>query len=83
MTIALTGGLVADGTGADATVLMDSGRIAGVLPPVDQPSGAEIIDATGNIVAPGFIDLHSHADFSLQSRSPVPVRGRDDPAVLP
>lgn len=70
MTMALTGGLVVDGTGAGpvaATVLVDGGRIAGVLPPGDQPSGAEMIDATGNIVAPGFIDLHSHADFSLQS----------------
>ncbi|WP_328519517.1 N-acyl-D-amino-acid deacylase family protein [Kribbella sp. NBC_00359] len=77
MTIALTGGLVADGTGAEpvaATVLVDSGRIAAVLPPGDQPSGAEVIDATGNIVAPGFIDLHSHADFSLQSTPDAPTQ---------
>ena len=77
MTIALTGGLVADGTGVEpvaATVLVDSGRIAAVLPPGDQPSGAEVIDATGNIVAPGLIDLHSHADFSLQSTPDAPTQ---------
>ena len=56
-----------DGTGAEpvaATVLVEGGRIADVLPPGADLSGAEVIDATGNIVAPGFIDLHSHADFS-------------------
>lgn len=70
MRVALTGGLVADGTGAEpvrGTVLVDEDRITAVLPPGEAPSGAEIIDATGNIVAPGFIDLHSHADFSLGS----------------
>ncbi|TCO40171.1 N-acyl-D-amino-acid deacylase [Kribbella antiqua] len=67
---ALTGGLVVDGTGAEpvaATVLVDGGRITAVLPPGEEPSGAELIDATGNIVAPGFIDLHSHADFTAES----------------
>ncbi|GAA1556525.1 D-aminoacylase [Kribbella hippodromi] len=73
MRIALTGGLIADGTGADpvpGTVLIDDDRISGVLPGAvseDVLAGAEVIDATGNIVAPGFIDLHSHADFSLGS----------------
>ena len=84
MAIALTGGLVVDGTGAElaATVLVDRGRIAAVLAPGDQPSGAEVIDATGNIVAPGFIDLHPHADFSLQSTPdthPAVSRGRRHP----
>jgi N-acyl-D-amino-acid deacylase len=67
---ALTNGLVVDGTGAEpmpGTVLVEGDRITAVLPPGATPSGAEVIDATGNIVAPGFIDLHSHADFSLRS----------------
>ncbi len=70
MRTALTGGQVVDGTGAEpvaATVLVEGGRIAGVLPPGADLSGAEVIDATGNIVAPGFIDLHSHADFTAQT----------------
>ncbi|MFI5697742.1 amidohydrolase family protein [Kribbella sp. NPDC051586] len=68
--VALTGGLVADGTGAEpvpGTVVIDGERITAVLPPGAALSGAEVIDATGNIVAPGFVDLHSHADFSLGS----------------
>ncbi|MET9274682.1 amidohydrolase family protein [Kribbella sp. NPDC003557] len=68
--MALTGGLVADGTGAElrpGTVLVDGERISAVLPPGEPVAGAEVIDATGNIVAPGFVDLHSHADFSLGS----------------
>jgi N-acyl-D-aspartate/D-glutamate deacylase len=77
VTIALTGGHVVDGTGAEpvaATVLIDGELIVAVLPPGDTPSGAEVIDATGNIVAPGFIDLHSHADFSLQSTPDAPTQ---------
>ncbi|TCO21125.1 N-acyl-D-amino-acid deacylase [Kribbella steppae] len=70
MRTALTGGQVVDGTGAEpvaATVLIEGGRIADVLPPGADLSGVEVIDATGNIVAPGFIDLHSHADFTAQT----------------
>ncbi|GAA3151628.1 N-acyl-D-amino-acid deacylase [Kribbella aluminosa] len=68
MRLALIGGLIADGTGSEprpGTVLVEGGRISAVLPPAEPVSEAEVIDATGNIVAPGFIDLHSHADFSL------------------
>lgn len=64
--IALRGGLVADGTGAETRRLdvgVADGRITSVAPTVraDHEIGVD-----GLIVAPGFIDLHSHADFTVQ-----------------
>jgi dihydroorotase len=46
-------------TGRD--VLIEDGRVASVLARGEaRPEGAEIFDATGLVVAPGFIDLHTH-----------------------
>ncbi|ABL80931.1 MULTISPECIES: D-aminoacylase [unclassified Nocardioides] len=68
----LRGGRVVDGTGAPwrhADVLVGNGLIAGVVPPgrfdgeVD-----EVIDADGLVVAPGFVDIHSHSDLALLAR---------------
>jgi len=42
-----------------ADVLIVDGRIAGVAPNLSSPK-AEILDASGMIVAPGFIDMHVH-----------------------
>src|SRR5215472_2464922 len=42
-----------------ADVLIVDGRIAGVAPNLSSPK-AEVYDATGMIVAPGFIDMHVH-----------------------
>ena len=42
-----------------ADVLIVDGRIAGVAPNLSSPN-AEVFDATGMIVAPGFIDIHVH-----------------------
>jgi len=42
-----------------ADVLIVDGRVAGVAPNLSSPK-AEIFDATGMIVAPGFIDMHVH-----------------------
>ena len=42
-----------------ADVLIVDGRIAGVAPNLTS-TGAEILDATGMVVAPGFIDMHVH-----------------------
>jgi len=60
----LRGGTVVDGTGAArylADVLVDGDRVAAVGADLDA-RGAEVIDVTGRIVAPGFIDVHTHDD---------------------
>ena len=64
--LVVRGGTIVDGTGAppqsgDVAVLGDRitavGRVA--------TTGAVEVDARGMAVAPGFIDIHSHADLSL------------------
>lgn len=66
--LVITGGSLLDGTGS-AAVPADVGvrgdRIAAVAAS-GALSGADTLDATGQVVTPGFIDLHSHADFSIQ-----------------
>lgn len=59
---------VIDGTGAPryrADVLVRGGKIAetGFLPP--EVRADEEIDASGLCLAPGFIDIHTHADLAL------------------
>ena len=50
---ALTGRFV------EADVLLDAGLIAEIRPGVDAPD-AEVVDATGTFVLPGFVDAHAH-----------------------
>src|SRR3954452_1381664 len=61
--------LIANGYVVDPTqnvnggrdVLIEDGRVVELLKSGgDVPEGAEVFDATGLIVAPGFIDLHTH-----------------------
>src|SRR5690349_5402526 len=49
----------ASGTDTVADVLISEGRIAGVDTGLSAP-GAEVFDATGLVVAPGFLDIHVH-----------------------
>jgi N-acyl-D-aspartate/D-glutamate deacylase len=62
--VLIAGGTLIDGSGTPgrrADVAVRDGRIAsiGILP---HHSARETVDATGLVVAPGFIDVHTHAD---------------------
>ncbi|HSG08156.1 MAG TPA: D-aminoacylase [Longimicrobiales bacterium] len=63
------GGTVVDGTGAAsfaADVAIQGDRIVAVSREGIDPSRARaVIDATGRIVTPGFIDNHSHTQLSI------------------
>ena len=61
--LVIRGGTVVDGTGA-ARFVADVAVDGGVITAVGQIStkGREEIDATGMIVAPGFVDIHTHYD---------------------
>lgn len=62
------GATVVDGTGAPgyrADVSVRDGRIAEVGPDAD---GGRVVDADGLVLAPGFIDMHSHSDLQILAR---------------
>ncbi len=44
-----------------ATVLIETGKITQLGTDIDVPNDAEIIDASGRVVMPGFVDCHTHA----------------------
>jgi dihydroorotase len=62
MSIVIKNGRVIDpasNTDCIADVLIADGKIAGVAPNLSSPK-AQVFDATGLVVAPGFIDMHVH-----------------------
>ncbi|MCX6214745.1 D-aminoacylase [Spirosoma sp.] len=72
--LVIKNGRVVDGTGNPwvyADVAIQNGRIVrvGVIPAVD---AKRTIDATGLIVAPGFIDVHTHVEGSLEAQPGAP-----------
>ena len=48
------------GEGDAVDVLVDNGQIAAIGTDVRSPDGADVIDADGQILLPGFVDLHTH-----------------------
>jgi len=67
--ILIRNGQVIDGTGAaarqlDVRVAGDS--IAEIGSGLTARGGERVVDASGKVVAPGFIDMHSHADRGLE-----------------
>ena len=72
--ILLKGGLIVDGTGGAAyaaNLLIRSGRIHRITPKPVRTTGV-VIDCAGRVVAPGFIDAHSHLDWH------IPIKGHDE-----
>jgi N-acyl-D-amino-acid deacylase len=65
--VLLLGGMVVDGTGSPARradVAVQGDRIAAVGALAGRPADT-VLDVTGLVVAPGFIDMHSHSDLAL------------------
>jgi N-acyl-D-amino-acid deacylase len=65
--VVIRGGTVVDGTGAApmrADVVVEGGRVTSIGT-VQGSMDAEELEATGLLVAPGFIDIHSHSDYTL------------------
>jgi N-acyl-D-amino-acid deacylase len=75
----ITGGTIVDGTGAAArpgTLVVEGDRMRLLEPNEPAPEHiARTIDATGKVVAPGFIDLHSHGGLMILAD------GRHEPKV--
>jgi len=70
--ILIRNGTVVDGTGRPAytaDIAVSEGKITGIGKGLDIEAG-DIIDASGLVVCPGFIDIHSHNDL-------VPFMGDD------
>ena len=63
----ISGGTLVDGTGAEprkADVAVDDGMISRVGD-LSDAEAKQTIDATGKLVTPGFVDLHTHLDAQI------------------
>ncbi|HET7097444.1 MAG TPA: amidohydrolase family protein [Casimicrobiaceae bacterium] len=57
------GGRLRGGTCAD--ILVRAGRVAAIGESIAAADGAEVLDAAGCVVLPGFVDAHAHVDKTL------------------
>lgn len=59
------------------TVLCEDGKIVAVGTDVEVPADAQVIDAQGQAVTPGFIDAHSHIGLFGEPRMPATSDGNE------
>lgn len=67
--VVLLNGTIHDGTGRPGFtghVAIRDGRIT-LVQSGEEPTGLWVIDCTGQVIAPGFIDLHTHSDSQVVS----------------
>ena len=65
--LVIRGGMILDGTGAEpvrADLAVRNGRITAITPR-HSSAARRVLDADGLVVAPGFIDIKTHSDFTL------------------
>ncbi|MFR6330358.1 MAG: hypothetical protein ACLUOI_17040 [Eisenbergiella sp.] len=80
----MSGGMIYDGTGRDpfcGDIVIKDTKIEEVLPHrTDRFTGTEgpLIHAEGLAVTPGFVDVHRHCDFSVQTLLGIGTKTRDN-----
>jgi len=65
--LVIRGGMLVDGTGnpwVRGDVGIRDGKVA-LIGHLDEQSARQVLDASGMVVAPGFVDIHSHSDLTL------------------
>ena len=91
----LKNGRIVDGTGSPwftGDVAIRGDAIARIAPAIDEPA-ARVIDVQGNVIAPGFIDIHTHARRGISEVPTAPnyvrqgvttvIEGPDGSSPLP
>ena len=79
MDLLLRGGWLIDGSGSPgraADVALTGDRISAVAPPgsLAAASGTRVVDLDGLVLAPGFIDIHTHYDAQIRGTATSPRR---------
>lgn len=75
MALLLANGTVVDGTGGtarQADVLVEEGVIED-MGQIPVPRDAQMLDCAGLVVAPGFVDVHSHSDIETLEHRPEKI----------